>query len=135
MGFASLSNELNTSKSPWNQSCVFMHADWKPWLWDLRSVNKIYVPWKAKKAVISCFLTFIVYFTSAEAPCACAQSWGAAFCSVDFRFIKALFSLLHLPITSVKFIKAVTNFFLGLESEGTTTIGLLVKDLLAMTVH
>lgn len=27
-------------------------------------VNKIYVPWKAKKAVISCFLTFIVYFPS-----------------------------------------------------------------------
>lgn len=26
--------------------------------------NKIYVPWKAKKAVISCFLTFIVYFPS-----------------------------------------------------------------------
>lgn len=75
---------------------------------DLHLANQIYVPWKAKKAVISCFLTFIVFFFGTyRRPSRLKRTcslWGRSFLLCQLCFRKALFSLLPLSITSVKFI-------------------------------
>lgn len=75
----------------------------------LHPANKIYVPWKAKKAAISCFLTFIVSFSLLHTAALVgtnvhARYGGGSFLLRQLCFKKALVSLLPLSITSVKFI-------------------------------
>lgn len=63
LGFTSPSNKLNNFVSPWNQFLLITHTELGTTAFEyLHPANKIYVPWKAKKATISCLPTFIVSF-------------------------------------------------------------------------
>lgn len=102
-------NMLNNFLSPWNQFWVITHADWNPRFFKIYTQHikftfperqrrlSFHAPWPSLS--ISLWYTQAAWYAQMY-----VSLWRESFLLCQLCFIKALFSLLPLSITSVKFI-------------------------------